>query len=119
VAVLDAFYDPFAAAVKQAEETAKATSDEAPKSEGAKAQPTGEECPKCGGPVVIREGQYGQFRACTNFPRCKWSAPVAVGTCPQCGKDLVERKGKRGMFWGCSGYPECRYTEDVKPAPNE
>jgi DNA topoisomerase-1 len=61
--------------------------------------------------VVIRKGKYGRFRACSNYPECKWSAPLAVGTCPKCGGDLVERKGKTGVFWGCSNYPECRHRQ--------
>jgi len=75
-------------------------------------QGEGEWCPECGGEVVVREGRYGRFRACANFPKCRWSAPLVVGRCPQCGADLVERKGKRGIFWGCSRYPDCRYTRE-------
>jgi ssDNA-binding Zn-finger/Zn-ribbon topoisomerase 1 len=80
------------------------------------AVPTGEKCPECGGEVAVREGKYGRFRACTRFPRCKWSAPLVVGQCPACGGDLVERRGKRGVFWACSRYPECRHTQEVQQA---
>jgi DNA topoisomerase-1 len=114
VAVMEGFYAPFAAAVERAKEAA--VEPITVSGEKRAAAPTGEVCPECGGPVVVREGKYGRFRACGRFPRCKWKAGFVVGECPQCGADLVERKGKRGLFWGCSRYPECRYTQPVKQA---
>jgi DNA topoisomerase-1 len=117
VEVMAAFYGPFATTVEQAKGAAQASPVTVPASEPktrGTATPTGEKCTECGGQVVIREGKYGRFRACANFPRCKWSGPLVVGQCPQCGADLVERKGKRGAFWGCSRYPECRYTQTPK-----
>ncbi|HET89766.1 MAG TPA: type I DNA topoisomerase [Chloroflexi bacterium] len=109
--VLHEFYSPFAMAVEQAQAAAQAKPMTAPRNEKG-AAPIGETCPECGGGVVVREGQYGRFRACANFPRCKWSGPWVVGQCPSCGADLVERKGKRGLFWGCSRYPDCRFTQE-------
>jgi DNA topoisomerase-1 len=113
VETLRAFYAPFSKAVERAQETARTQTINAPagKREG-KATPTGEVCPECGGVVLLRQGKYGRFRACGNFPRCKWKAPVVVGTCPKCGGDLVERKGKRGPFWGCANYPTCTHTQE-------
>ncbi len=113
VEVLTAFYAPFADAVEQAQGQAVAASIIV-SGEKRAATLTGETCPECGGPVVVREGKYGRFRACVNFPRCKWKAPFVVGTCPRCGADLVERKGKRGLFWGCSRYPECKHTQEAR-----
>ncbi len=118
VEVLQDFYTPFATAVERAQETGLETPVTAPANKR-KDTTTGEKCPQCGGKVVLREGKHGRFRACANFPRCKWSAPLAVGRCPRCGADLVERKGKRGVFWGCSRYPECRYTQEPAPQPVE
>ena len=115
VDVLDEFYTPFAAAVERAQGAALANPVFVPGDRG-KAAPTGEKCPECGGAVVVREGKYGRFRACANFPRCRWKAPLVVGKCPQCGGDLVEKKGRRGVFWGCSRYPECRYTREAREA---
>ena len=115
VEVLREFHGPFATAVEQAQGVARAgsvTISGDKSAGGRKAVPTGEQCPECGGEVVVREGKYGRFRACANFPRCKWRAPLVVGQCPQCGGDLMERKGKRGVFWGCSRYPDCRYTQE-------
>ncbi len=111
IEVLRQFYGPFAATMEQAQRSALDAPLTAPTAyeEG---DHTGEKCPECEGRVVIREGKYGRFRACVNFPKCKWSAPVVVGQCAVCGADLVERTGKRGVFWGCSTYPECRHTQD-------
>lgn len=76
-------------------------------------------CDKCGSKMVIREGKYGKFLACSNFPKChniksmKAAAepPKPVGKCPVCGKDVFERKSKRGkVFYGCSGYPTCKFA---------
>ncbi|MFA6330630.1 MAG: type I DNA topoisomerase [Clostridia bacterium] len=75
-------------------------------------------CEKCGARMVIREGQYGKFLACPNFPTCKntkpFNKPCAV--CPQCGKDVYKRTSKAGKtFYACSGYPECKYISWDRP----
>jgi DNA topoisomerase-1 len=121
VETLRAFYAPFSEALGQAQETAQTRTISAPAGQSKRkasggATPTGETCPECGGAVVLRQGKYGRFRACSNFPKCKWKASIVVGTCPKCGGDLVERKGKRGAFWGCSTYPACTYTQEPKRA---
>ena len=78
-------------------------------------------CPKCRAPMRIREGQYGQFHACTRFPDCNGTRPLEEtapqdGTsqqpwpCPACYAPLVRRKSYRGWFWGCSNFPSCRQT---------
>ncbi|MBN1975964.1 MAG: type I DNA topoisomerase [Anaerolineae bacterium] len=117
VETLHAFYTPFSEALGQAQETAQAQTISVPVGERKRkasdpAPLTGETCPECGGAVLLRQGKYGRFRACSNFPKCKWKAPVVVGTCPKCGGDLVERKGKRGVFWGCANYPTCTHTQE-------
>ena len=115
VDVLQAFYDPFSEAVERAQGAAQAKPVVAPEGRRNKREKviaTGERCPVCSGEIVVRRGKYGRFRACSNFPKCRWKAGVVVGTCPQCRADLVERKGKRGVFWGCARYPECRYTQN-------
>ncbi|MBN1810865.1 MAG: type I DNA topoisomerase [Anaerolineae bacterium] len=119
VEALRTFYVPFSEALGQAQETAQIQTISAPTGQnkrkaGGKAAPTGETCPECGSPVLLRQGKYGRFRACSNFPKCKWKAPVVVGTCPKCGGDLVERKGKRGLFWGCANYPTCAHTQEPR-----
>lgn len=86
---------------------------------GFKAKPieTDEVCELCGSKMVIREGRYGKFLGCSNFPTCKNikslapSAPSEpVGTCPVCGKGVVARKSKKGkVFYSCTGYPDCKF----------
>ena len=86
---------------------------------------TGEICPKCGKPLVIRKGKYGEFVGCSNYPECDYIQPkekkeleVLEGkVCPTCGKPLVKRHSKKGDFYACSGFPKCRYilgNEDNK-----
>ena len=70
-------------------------------------------CDKCGGKMVIRTGKYGEFLACSNYPKCKniQTMTKEVGKCPKCGKPVIERKSKKGkVFYGCSGYPDCDFT---------
>lgn len=75
---------------------------------------TGENCPECGSPLVIRKGKYGEFTACSNYPTCKYIKKQevekkVVRTCPSCGGDIIERKTKKGkIFYGCSNYPKCK-----------
>lgn len=76
---------------------------------------TDEICEKCGGKMVIRTGRFGEFLACSNFPKCKNTKPIIkeekrVGVCPQCGAQMVERKSKKGkIFYACSCYPDCKF----------
>ena len=72
-----------------------------------------EKCPKCGSQLVERSGRYGNFFACSNFPKCRYIKPEESNVnCPEEGCDgkLIKRKGKRGTpFYGCSNYPKCSY----------
>lgn len=83
----------------------------------------GEACPECGGELVYRNGRYGKFIACNNFPKCRYirsleerkrEEPELTGEdCPECGSPLVKRKSRFGTYFvGCSSYPKCRY---IKP----
>lgn len=99
----------------------------------------GEKCPQCGKDLLKRSGRFGEFIACSGFPKCKYSrniegAPSKEGAqqtakkaatstgiaCPKCGEkengEIVERISKRGKFYGCSRYPKCDYTSNYKPA---
>lgn len=82
-------------------------------------------CDKCndGTMMVIREGRFGKFLACPNFPKCRNTKPILhpIGVkCPQCGADILERKSKTGkVFYGCERYPECDYTTWDKPLNEE
>ena len=86
---------------------------------------TGEMCPECGSPLVIRHGRFGKFVACSNYPECKYikkeeKEVIEVCTCLSCGKPIVERKTKRGkIFYGCSNYPKCKEAYWDKPTGNK
>ena len=86
-----------------------------------KAEQTGELCPECGSPLVIRKGKYGEFTACSNYPTCKYIKKeekkiVEVCKCPKCDGVVIEKKTKRGKkFYGCSNYPRCDYATWNKP----
>lgn len=85
--------------------------------------PTGKVCPKCGAPLIYKEGKNGQFVGCSNYPKCNYVQKekkdvVYTGDlCPECGRPLVERKDAKGrVFIACSGYPECKYiVKEEKP----
>jgi DNA topoisomerase I len=86
-------------------------------------QPTGEDCPNCGKPLVLRQGAYGEFVSCSGYPKCKYIKQNIIEgmKCPKCGTgDLAERKAKRGnIFWGCTNYPKCDFTSNYKPVPTK
>ena len=115
VKVLKNFYNDFEDALKDAFE-------KMPKKE---VQETGEDCPKCGSPLVIRKGRFGEFVACSNYPKCKYikqdeSKVNAVCACPNCGSDIVEKHSKRGkVFYGCSNWPKCKTAYWDKPTGNK
>ena len=90
------------------------------------ADATDEECEKCGGKMILKEGRFGKFLACENYPKCKNTKTIITDTkvkCPECKNGtLVERRTKRGrMFWGCSAYPKCKYAswQDPNKKKNE
>ena len=81
-------------------------------------RPLEEECPKCGTNLVAKQGRYGEFVACSNYPKCKYIKQETVGLpCPKCGKgDIAVKKSKRGRaFYGCTEYPKCDFTVWDKP----
>ncbi|MDD5454870.1 MAG: type I DNA topoisomerase [Candidatus Ratteibacteria bacterium] len=83
---------------------------------------TDEKCPECGGNLIVKDGRFGQFLACSNFPRCRYTKRMLkkVGMkCPNqdCGGEIVEMKNKRGrVFYGCSNYPNCRWIASYLPS---
>ena len=104
IKVLHNFYDSFEPLVKKAfGEMEKKPAEE-----------TGESCPDCGSPLVIRKGKYGEFTACSNYPTCKYIKKEQkeikeIVKCPECGGMIVEKTSKRGkVFYGCNNYPKCK-----------
>lgn len=103
------------------------------------ATPIGEKCPECGSELVLRKGRYGEFIACSNFPKCKYSRNIAKDNersaetdttsvakpkrelkkldvpCPKCGGEIVERYSRRGKFYGCANYPKCDFVSNYEP----
>ncbi|HEY1767343.1 MAG TPA: type I DNA topoisomerase [Terracidiphilus sp.] len=86
-------------------------------------EPTGEDCPACGKPLVLRQGAYGEFVSCSGYPKCKYIKQNLIEgmKCPKCGTgDIAERKARRGnVFWGCTNYPKCDFTSNNKPVPKK
>ena len=111
--VLDEFYKLFEPRVKDAfGEMEKKAPEE-----------TGEVCPECGSPLVIRKGKFGEFVACSNYPECKYIKKeekkiVEVMDCPDCGGKIIERTTRRGkIFYGCNNFPKCKFASWDKPLP--
>ena len=111
--VIKEFYEPFAKNLElKYEEVKKHHTDEA----------TDEVCEKCGKPMVIKLGRFGKFLACTGFPECRNTKPLAGQekqapqtidmACPKCTEgDVIIRRTRRGkMFYGCSRYPKCDWA---------
>jgi DNA topoisomerase I len=81
-----------------------------------------EVCPQCGqAKLALKEGRFGEFISCSNYPKCKYIKPKTVGvacTKPGCGGELIERRSKRGkVFYGCLKYPDCDFVVWNKPVP--
>ena len=76
-----------------------------------------EKCPNCGKNLVIKQGRYGEFTACTGYPECKYVKQKLTGAkCPKDGGDIAERKSRRGkVFFGCVNYPKCEFSVWNKP----
>lgn len=105
--VLKDFYDKFEPRVEESFKTM----------EKVKPKETGETCPECGSPLVIRKGRYGEFTACSNYPNCKYikkekKEEKVIMDCPKCGNGkMIEKKTRRGkIFYGCSNYPKCDFA---------
>lgn len=113
--VIKDFYDPFHALI--------GAKDKELKKSDLTQEATNETCPKCGSPVVIKLGRFGKFKACSNYPECKFTEPLgdekkmeeeyAGKMCPDCGKPLVVKRGRFGAFLGCSGYPDCKHITPI------
>ena len=71
-----------------------------------------EKCPKCQSNLVLKQGRFGEFTACSNYPACKYVKQKSTGlVCPKDGGDVVERKSRRGkVFFGCANYPDCDFV---------
>ncbi len=112
VKVLREFYDSFDSLLEYAKANMEKKAPEK----------IGEICPECGGELVKRNGRYGEFIACSNFPECKYVRKIEDKTkvimqCPKCKVgEIVEKRTKRGRtMYGCNKYPDCDYASWYKP----
>ncbi len=77
-----------------------------------------EDCPKCGSKLAIKQGRFGEFTACSDYPKCRYVKMKETGVdCPECGKGkIVERRSRRGkLFFGCDQYPDCSFVLWKRP----
>ncbi len=122
VSVLGKFYEGFKTSLEAAESTAVKEEIELPVTE------TDIICDKCGARMIIRQGRYGKFAACPNYPECKNTKPIDKDgkelvkkdtaektdlVCELCGKEMLKRKGRYGEFYACSDYPKCKNTKPI------
>ena len=91
------------------------------------AKPLGRTCPKCGeSELLLRSGRFGNFIACSGFPKCKYTEQVdedgntieavvnkSGDACDKCGQDMIIKNGRNGQFLACSSYPECKNTKSI------
>ncbi len=120
--VLGSFYTGFEKNLVNAEEEAKKLEITIP------AETTDIICDKCGSTMIIKNGRYGKFAACPNYPECKnthpldhsgnvkaESTPPAVTEikCELCDGNLVIRNGRYGSFYACEHFPKCTFTKQI------
>lgn len=118
--VLHGFYDDFAKSLERAEETVDKTKYEIP------VETTDIICDKCGAVMIVKNGRYGKFAACPNYPECKNTKPLTKEStapseksektdmvCDKCGSPMVMRTGRFGSFYACANYPECKTTRQI------
>ena len=117
--MLSKFYEGFSRELEEAEKTVSKETYEAP------AEETDIICEKCGSRMIVKNGRYGRFAACPNYPECKNTKQlnksgtaeaekepeIAPFKCEFCGSNVVVRQGRYGAFYACSRYPECKFTK--------
>ncbi|HEX5624025.1 MAG TPA: type I DNA topoisomerase [Sulfuricurvum sp.] len=91
------------------------------------ATPLGRNCPQCGSELLLRSGRFGEFIACSGFPKCKYTEQteenqkenpttpdeVSEEMCDKCGSPMVVKNGRNGKFLACSAYPKCKNTKTL------
>ena len=123
VPMLQDFYGPFKESLDVAEQAMPKVKVE---------EATEEVCDKCGSGMVIKTGRFGRFLACTNFPECRNTSPLAPDgksaetqgqaspaeeptdqICDKCSKPMVIRSGRYGRFIACTDYPTCKSSKPI------
>jgi DNA topoisomerase-1 len=119
--VLHDFYFPFIEKIDKGKKEIKSLK---------MAKPLGRNCPQCGSELLLRSGRYGEFIACSGFPKCKYTEQVDENgeakpaeqkpeettdeVCEKCGSPMVIKNGRNGKFMACSGYPKCKNTKSLE-----
>jgi len=71
-----------------------------------------EKCSKCGSKLLLKEGKFGTFLACSGYPKCKFTKNIEISAkvkCPSCGSKLLKKNTRKGkIFWGCANFPKCK-----------
>ena len=114
--LLGDFYEPFMQKITEGKAKIKSQK---------MAIPTGEMCPKCDHELLRRKGRFGEFIACSNFPKCKYTTDLDGNAppepektdikCDKCGEFMVIKDSKRGKFLACSAYPKCKNAQPLVP----
>lgn len=113
IKILSEFYPSFEGALQDASEHLERVKIEP--------EATNEICPNCGKPMVIKEGRFGRFIACSGYPECKTTKAMTKGTgvsCPNegCDGEIMELRTKKGKpFFGCSKFPNCDFKTWNRP----
>ncbi|MBU0540230.1 topoisomerase DNA-binding C4 zinc finger domain-containing protein, partial [Patescibacteria group bacterium] len=114
--LIAAFYGPFDITLQKKEKELEAETQK---------EAEGEVCPKCGKSMVVKRGRFGKFLACSNYPECKGTKPLAGEAkrpepeptdekCEKCGAMMVKKVGRYGPFLSCSKYPECKTIKNIE-----
>lgn len=114
--LIQAFYGPFNMQLEQQEKELDAVTQQ---------EAEGELCDKCGKPMAVKHGRFGKFLACTGYPECKSTRPMAGApalpepeatdqACKACGAPMVKKVGRFGPFLACSKYPECKTIINIE-----
>ncbi len=114
--VLSGFWSGFSKELEKAEKEISIAEVEVP------AEETDIICEKCGARMIVKNGRFGKFAACPNYPTCRNTKPlnataeaaepvVADFKCEKCGGDMILKKGPYGDFYACANYPACRFAK--------
>ena len=110
-------------AYPECKNTKEYTRDDAGAVQVKEAETTDQICEKCQRPMVVKNGKFGRFLACSGYPECRHTMPIPVGVlCPREGCDgyLTEKLSKKGKtFYSCSTFPKCDYATWNRPIPDE
>lgn len=120
-AVLSQFWQGFGKELEEANKKMESKELELPVEE------TDMVCEKCGSRMIVKNGRFGKFAACPNYPKCRNTKPLvkpeeteeqtakkvvyADFKCEKCGSDMVQRTGRYGTFFACVRYPECSFSK--------